>query len=447
MKTFKYDCTLKLEWKPKVESIPDMSIERYFINNLKEYGSHLTKGREINSIFELINFQAELSFKNLNCHARIANYSQKEGSLKIVFTLVLTFYSFFISYRSIRQSIDFFISDIKTIVNLIDPKKKMDLSEEIDSLKRSIFPILRTNSPIIILICILAFIFVAIFHLFKPIEKKISEKYLVNTVHKISMENEIFRNTFYSQLDMRLENLESTLSNIAENNNFRTDKEISISIDKIKYEFPAPLLKEINVFAEDLRNAKLINPNSFLNGSLPTKAIDLADKVLDVGAPFVTGTKELTFDVAKSFLDAFAKETGEVTPNLIADIIKNSLLNENKLSLIPKTSFIVYFDFNSSKLPKSAIDLLKSLCDARIFEYSKVSLIGSADRSGSDRLNNELAQARINAVRSYLLSHGIEDTSINTEIKIEGMAPIHTSDGVKEPENRRVELKVIQIDN
>ena len=69
-----------------------------------------------------------------------------------------------------------------------------------------------------------------------------------------------------------------------------------------------------------------------------------------------------------------------------------------------------------------------------------VTLAGHADRSGSDAYNVGLSQRRANNVRSYLAGRGVPDGSITTEAFGESRPLVDTADGVREPQNRRVEI-------
>jgi outer membrane protein OmpA-like peptidoglycan-associated protein len=67
-------------------------------------------------------------------------------------------------------------------------------------------------------------------------------------------------------------------------------------------------------------------------------------------------------------------------------------------------------------------------------------LAGHADRSGSAQYNVGLSQRRADAVRSYMTARGVPDTRISTEAFGETMPRVPTADGVRELQNRRVEI-------
>jgi len=69
-----------------------------------------------------------------------------------------------------------------------------------------------------------------------------------------------------------------------------------------------------------------------------------------------------------------------------------------------------------------------------------VLLGGHADQSGSNRYNVGLSQRRNASTRAYLESRGIDGGVISSEAFGESRPRVDTADGVREPQNRRVEV-------
>ena len=65
---------------------------------------------------------------------------------------------------------------------------------------------------------------------------------------------------------------------------------------------------------------------------------------------------------------------------------------------------------------------------------------GHADRSGPASYNVGLSQRRNDSVRGYLTTHGVPDGVISSQAFGETMPRVPTADGVREPQNRRVEI-------
>lgn len=67
-------------------------------------------------------------------------------------------------------------------------------------------------------------------------------------------------------------------------------------------------------------------------------------------------------------------------------------------------------------------------------------LAGYADKSGSSSYNVGLSQRRADAVKAYMASKGIPDGVMTTQAFGESNPRVETADGVRELQNRRVEI-------
>ena len=67
-------------------------------------------------------------------------------------------------------------------------------------------------------------------------------------------------------------------------------------------------------------------------------------------------------------------------------------------------------------------------------------LAGYADRSGSARYNVGLSQRRNQSVQNYLTGKGIPAAAITSQAFGETNPRVPTADGVRELQNRRVEI-------
>ena len=67
-------------------------------------------------------------------------------------------------------------------------------------------------------------------------------------------------------------------------------------------------------------------------------------------------------------------------------------------------------------------------------------IAGYADRSGSPGYNQGLSDRRATNVRGYMTSHGVSDSAITTQGFGESNNRVPTADGVRELQNRRVEI-------
>jgi len=107
----------------------------------------------------------------------------------------------------------------------------------------------------------------------------------------------------------------------------------------------------------------------------------------------------------------------------------------------PVGPFIVFFDWDRADITPQAAAILDNAAAAyQQGGQAQVVLAGHADRSGSAQYNVGLSQRPADAVRSFLAGRGVPDTSITSEAFGESRPLVETADGVREPQNRRVEI-------
>jgi outer membrane protein OmpA-like peptidoglycan-associated protein len=101
----------------------------------------------------------------------------------------------------------------------------------------------------------------------------------------------------------------------------------------------------------------------------------------------------------------------------------------------------VFFDWNKSDITPQAATIL----DSAIQAYGNcgtaaITLAGYTDRSGTPKYNLGLSARRNASVRAYLTSHGVSDGVITATAYGEANPRVPTADGVRELQNRRVEI-------
>jgi outer membrane protein OmpA-like peptidoglycan-associated protein len=103
--------------------------------------------------------------------------------------------------------------------------------------------------------------------------------------------------------------------------------------------------------------------------------------------------------------------------------------------------YIVFFDFDRSDITPEAAGILNNAATAYAnCGTARVMLAGHTDRAGSTQYNQALAERRNNAVRGYIASRGVPDAAITAQAFGESQPRVPTADGVREPQNRRVEV-------
>jgi OmpA-OmpF porin, OOP family len=103
--------------------------------------------------------------------------------------------------------------------------------------------------------------------------------------------------------------------------------------------------------------------------------------------------------------------------------------------------FIIFFDWNQATLTADARNVLASAATAaKQGQVVRIELTGHADRSGPAPYNMRLSQRRADSAKAQLVRDGIAANEIVTVAKGESEPLVPTADGVREPQNRRVEI-------
>ena len=115
--------------------------------------------------------------------------------------------------------------------------------------------------------------------------------------------------------------------------------------------------------------------------------------------------------------------------------------NSTEMASSSGASFLVFFDWGKPELGGDA----KATLDKVIAAYRKkpdvrMRLEGHTDRSGSAAANLRSARRRAAEVRSYLIANGVPGNVISIVSQGESQPLITTEDGVREVQNRRVEI-------
>ena len=104
-------------------------------------------------------------------------------------------------------------------------------------------------------------------------------------------------------------------------------------------------------------------------------------------------------------------------------------------------AYVVFFDWNDVEIRPEAAAILDGAIESwRGCMGSQVLVTGHADRSGQARNNQHVAQHRAGSVEAYLTAHGIPVATIGIVAKGESEPRVETADGVREVQNRRVEI-------
>lgn len=104
---------------------------------------------------------------------------------------------------------------------------------------------------------------------------------------------------------------------------------------------------------------------------------------------------------------------------------------------------IVFFEFDSATPPADANQTIEFVSrNAAACNWTAFNVIGHTDRSGSNAYNQGLSERRAQAVAALMTSMGLSGAAITTGARGEDEPRVPTEDGVRNPQNRRVEIGV-----
>ncbi|HSE77492.1 MAG TPA: OmpA family protein, partial [Alphaproteobacteria bacterium] len=107
----------------------------------------------------------------------------------------------------------------------------------------------------------------------------------------------------------------------------------------------------------------------------------------------------------------------------------------------PQRNFLVFFDWDRADITAEGQRVIEqAAASAKAGNVTRITATGHADRSGSDRYNQRLSERRGNNVKAGLVRQGIPENQIVVVGKGEAQPLVPTADGVREPQNRRVEI-------
>jgi len=107
----------------------------------------------------------------------------------------------------------------------------------------------------------------------------------------------------------------------------------------------------------------------------------------------------------------------------------------------PARTFLVFFDFDRADLTDRARAIIaEAATNAGRVGSTRIEIAGHADRSGTPQYNQALSERRAAAVAAELERRGIARSAMTVQAFGESRPLVPTADGVREPQNRRVEI-------
>ena len=106
-------------------------------------------------------------------------------------------------------------------------------------------------------------------------------------------------------------------------------------------------------------------------------------------------------------------------------------------------SYMVFFDWDRADLSAQALSTIQQAAGAfKTKGSARITATGHADKSGPENYNMALSLRRANAVKDALVRDGVPAASIAVVGRGESQPLVPTADGVREPQNRRVEIVI-----
>ncbi len=107
----------------------------------------------------------------------------------------------------------------------------------------------------------------------------------------------------------------------------------------------------------------------------------------------------------------------------------------------PARSYLVFFDWDKATLTDRARQIIKEAADnSTHVQYTRIEVNGYTDTSGTPQYNMGLSIRRATAVKAELIKDGVPAAAIATQGFGETHLLVPTGAGVREPQNRRVEI-------
>ena len=104
-------------------------------------------------------------------------------------------------------------------------------------------------------------------------------------------------------------------------------------------------------------------------------------------------------------------------------------------------SYLVFFDWDKATLTDRARQIVKQAADnSTHVQYTRIEVNGYTDTSGTPQYNMGLSIRRATAVKAELIKDGVPAAAITTQGFGETHLLVPTGPGVREPQNRRVEI-------
>ncbi len=109
--------------------------------------------------------------------------------------------------------------------------------------------------------------------------------------------------------------------------------------------------------------------------------------------------------------------------------------------VVERRVFLVFFDWDKATITAEGMRIVQQAADAfKSGAPVQIQVTGYTDRSGSPGYNQRLSERRANAVAGALVRFGVPKSEMVVSGRGENDNRVPTADGVRQPQNRRVEI-------
>jgi len=106
-------------------------------------------------------------------------------------------------------------------------------------------------------------------------------------------------------------------------------------------------------------------------------------------------------------------------------------------------TYLLFFDWDKADLSGRAQQIIADAAhNATRVQYTRIDVTGNADLSGTHEYNMGLSRRRADAVASELVRDGVPQAAIKVIAAGDTKPLVPTAEGVREPQNRRVEIVI-----
>ena len=138
---------------------------------------------------------------------------------------------------------------------------------------------------------------------------------------------------------------------------------------------------------------------------------------------------------------------GGMHKRLLGGLILAQLIGGTAAAQGAPPTVMVFFDWGKVEIQRDYAAAVDKIA-ARAAAEANVRLVveGHSDRSGPSSASRQSSSRRAAAVRDHLITRGVPANRIEVRAWGEERPLIATADGVREPQNRRVDVRLVALD-